>query len=415
LLCRLRWPDWRRFHYLVGLGEKQRARGPGALRYLLPGLLLFVAIACNRVSGEPIPDVPQVELFEVQTATALPVATSTPAPTATPEPEPFEWSEVAKPPFVGPTLVLNDGRVLVRENRELGDSAVYDPESDVWELQGEPLFPAIASAVLPGGRVIVFNYGFRNFVWDRTQIFDPDSGLWSEGPRGHFDERVRAYAVLDDGRILLIKGVDEEFDEIYDSETDSWQQIPSSIQFSVLIDRAVNASLGQGRYLFAIRQGGLWIFDSALTSWEEAVPPNEARRDARLVELPGNKVLYYSGTDITGFTNAPAKTVEVFDPSANTWSIWQPASLVDEDLFMIDVWVVDDVGTILGEFAPRTELDVLDGLLPELGLYDPVQNQWTMFDRTFDTREYILLPGRRLMRVDQTIAGEISAWMTVLP
>lgn len=82
---------------------------------------------------------------------------------------------------------------------------------------------------------------------------------------------------------------------------------------------------------------------------------------------------------------------------------------------MIDVWVVDDVGTILGEFAPRTELDVLDGLLPELGLYDPVQNQWTMFDRTFDTREYILLPGRRLMRVDQTIAGEISAWMTVLP
>ncbi|MCZ6538332.1 MAG: hypothetical protein O6922_00705, partial [Chloroflexi bacterium] len=95
-------------------------------------------------------------------------------------------------------------------------------------MKGDPLFPATASAVLPDGRVIVFNYGFRNFVWDRTQIFDPDTGLWSEGPRGHIDERVRAYRVLDDGRILVINGFDAEFDEIYDSETGTWQQIPVS-------------------------------------------------------------------------------------------------------------------------------------------------------------------------------------------
>ena len=67
-----------------------------------------------------------------------------------------------------------------------------------------------------------------------------------------------------------------------------------------------------------------------------------------------------------GFIPAPAETVEVYDSATNSWSVWQPASLVDEALLMIDSWVVDDIGTVLGEFVPRTGRDVLDGVLPKL-------------------------------------------------
>ena len=125
-------------------------------------------------------------------------------------------------------IVLVDGRVLLTTAGDsLSDgraaSYLYDPESNTWETDDNrdtrivrPLNHARenhALTLLPDGRVLAsggddfFEGAAAQDHRGITEIFDPATGEWAEGPKLHELRTNHTATLLLDGRILLTGGI----------------------------------------------------------------------------------------------------------------------------------------------------------------------------------------------------------------
>jgi len=274
---------------------------------------------------------------------AAPVGTSSPShaaissaapaetPTAAdPSPKPSgsgAWSEtgsLAEPHAFGGTMtVLRDGRVLVvgGEGNDAGAIAtaeIYDPETGQWTETGRMLMArrGLTATLLADGRVLVAGgWDPRHVSEDPPafgELYDPATGRWTK-TASMTRWRVSAHAVrLADGRVVMLGGYISgggftRGGEIFDPATATWRSIPVMSGPPAMV-----APLRDGRVL--VTHGALpaQIFDPRHETWSTTAAPEAAGVD-QAVDLANGNVLLIDGQDGT------AQTYDV------ATGIWAPA------------------------------------------------------------------------------------------
>src|SRR5436309_10583160 len=114
--------------------------------------------------------------------------------------------------------VLQDGRVLVAGGTTSGggitnSAEIYDPSADSWSPAG--LMPAglmndarsgATASVLQDGRVLIAGGQNSGGASNTLEIFDPNSGNFSNAGTMSSPRQDHAAAVLSDGRVLIVGG-----------------------------------------------------------------------------------------------------------------------------------------------------------------------------------------------------------------
>ncbi len=230
-----------------------------------------------------------------------------------------EWTLVApmSVPRIDPTAVLlADGRVLVvggsdLDRRQLRSAELFDPATRSWmpaEVPGWGHSGAQAAAVLRDGRVL-FVSGMQ------AELFEPSTGRWTKaGPAGGAAGTHRsAHTVtrLVDGRVLVVGGSTSraaETAELFDPATDTWTLIAPPIMPRESHGAVVSADgtvLVVGGYHFS--SGTLAAaerFDPAMGTWSLVTSLQVPRRGAGVVRLSGGEVLLVGGFNDAGGTLA---------------------------------------------------------------------------------------------------------------
>lgn len=126
--------------------------------------------------------------------------------------------------------VLKDGRVLVAGGLSGGHypyhkveaaAEIYDPVTGRFSETAPMSVPRYkhGAALLPDGKVLIAggsNENGRQITYSTTEIFDPQTGRFSPGPRMKFSryKLLSGVVALNDGRVLLAGGAERP--EIYD-------------------------------------------------------------------------------------------------------------------------------------------------------------------------------------------------------
>jgi len=176
--------------------------------------------------------------------------------------------------------LLQDGRVLVAGGYAGGEypyhmvvatAEIYDPETERFTPAGSMEYPRFkqGAALLPDGRVLIAggaNEMGRQITYSSTEIFDPQTGKFSSGPRMKLPryKLLSGVVALNDGRILLAGGAGHP--EIYDPARHLFIEINSDLDgflFStatLLRDGRVLLVDGYGRHPTqgAVNQAMIW-------------------------------------------------------------------------------------------------------------------------------------------------------------
>lgn len=186
--------------------------------------------------------------------------------------------------------LLPDGRALVCGGSLSDDvtAEIYDPVHDRWELTGQMAEPRFDfSAVgLRDGRVLVAGGVTPGAEggWvglHTTEVFDPQTGIWSEVGSFDQDMPVPGLTVLLDGRVLLTSG---RTGALFDPATDSWGE-----PWILAYERSyhVAPALPDGRVLLAggesTRYATIWDPETGREQFAGAM--NESRMVASAVVL----------------------------------------------------------------------------------------------------------------------------------
>jgi N-acetylneuraminic acid mutarotase len=253
--------------------------------------------------------------------------------------------------------LLRDGRVLAAGGRKnLHNSAsmntayseVYDPAADRWTPTGPMVwgvdFPL--TFVLPDGQVMCVGGGFADgsFV-DVTQIFDPKTLQWRQGPRLNDLRKVSGGAILKDGRFLVAggysKGGPMTSAEVFDPHTGRWTAVAPMAQgradftLTTLPDGRV---LAAGGPLLPGEKRIAEIYDPSSDAWK-AVPGPQHGHATGTSALIGGRVLLIGGADEAGAN----RETESFDPASGTWT---PGPLLAVGRLQLGTTVLDGGGVL---------------------------------------------------------------------
>ncbi len=270
-------------------------------------------------------------------------------------------------PRVTPTVtVLNDGRVLIAGGIDLtgaplSSCEIFDPATNTFTATGNLAGPrALHAAVrMADGRVMVAG-GTNNTtdllaiiggVQNTTEIFNPATGTWSNGPNLSGRRVWPALTLLNTGRVMVSGGVEVTLflgiplaatsttrTQLYNPATNSWSNGASMPNGRASHD--VNqVTLADGRVLMT---GGVLVpdlanaanaamiqaadvYNPATNTWA-AYPMSQARSLHSATRLPDGRVLVCGGSQ--GLLSAPTTTdtVELFDPASNSWTTLAPLS-----------------------------------------------------------------------------------------
>ena len=319
---------------------------------------------------------------------------------AAPPPPPSQVGQWAGP-FTWPIVAVNmallrTGRVVAWDGQSHGHNAqVWDPStSSIASLTvGDNIFCS-GAATLPDGRLLVAGGHFQAHVGlNVTNLFDPLSQTWSNGPAMTYDRWYPTVTALPDGRVLVTggeidcDGCEAVIPEVYSAATNSWTplsgaslSIPYYPHMFVLPDgrvlntstaeapiptRALNvqtqtwttvdASTPDGGSAVMYRPGKILktgtsvdpdtairpSFATAYTldmtqgspAWTQVSPMNFARTYHTMVVLPDGNVLVTNGgptTDAVGVNNA-IHQAELWSPATQQFS--RLASMVAPRLY----------------------------------------------------------------------------------
>ncbi|WP_067455271.1 Kelch repeat-containing protein [Actinomadura macra] len=251
---------------------------------------------------------------------------------------------------------LADGRVLAAGGiggtfsvppGELASAEIYDPSTETWTptgSMGQARYFHSAN-LLPDGRVLVAggtsvrdDESYRTL--DSAELFDPDTGTWSEtGPMTGARTGHPAVSLLD-GRVLAAGGMvivtrDDAAGishcEIYDPASGTWKPTGNlltpriSAEAAPLPDGSVLLT-GGGQGIFQdwdyspYSMSSTERFDPATGRWSASEDMPWALSFHRAVPLPSGKVLVVGGTD-TGCVDVGYRATFIYDPAARTWGI----------------------------------------------------------------------------------------------
>jgi N-acetylneuraminic acid mutarotase len=235
---------------------------------------------------------------------------------------------------------------------------------------------------LVNGKVLVAGGFSGSTTWNTAELYDPDSGTWSD--TGNL-AAARAFAtatVLANGKVLVAGGLLSTFlssAELYDPATGTWSSTGTMNQ-----SRGIHtaAPLADGRVLVASGAGGSFtspilqnsseLYDPTSGSWTTTGGLSTARVFHTATVLQNGKVLVTGGSN---FTTIIYDTAELYDPGTGFWSgvgkmtsarIVHTATLLNSGKLLV-----------VGGFNNQP----IDSTNKSTEQFDPVSGNWT---RTFD-------------------------------
>ncbi|MGV1036849.1 MAG: kelch repeat-containing protein [Candidatus Nanopelagicales bacterium] len=236
------------------------------------------------------------------------------------------------------------------ELANLTSAELYDPASRTWQPAGSMrMARSRAAALLNDGRVLVCggrekstatdNHGGSDWEWISlvsAEIYDPESGTWSDTGSLHTGIDSPHMILLADGRVLVVDGGLTSA-EVYEPESGTWSSTGSMCSKR---GRYTMTSLGDGRVLVA---GGVprprvpppagseepasaEIYDPESGTWSVTPAMTGSRSDHTATLLTDGSVLMTGGLDFS----APGKVIpihdssELYDPGTGTWTAVAP-------------------------------------------------------------------------------------------
>jgi len=250
---------------------------------------------------------------------------------------------LAEPRSGGEALLLNDGRVLVwggndEGNGDLNSIEIYDPAHGTSvvvkppaDTQGLPFDPTVVA--LADGRVLIAGgrYYETQPPSNVTLIFDPASGGFSNGPLMAKPREGAMGTLLDDGRVLIAGGVEDNSGY----STNNAELIDPShplSQSTLLVFQgypATSTLLSDGRVLVAevgpddsgascMTPAVSEVFDPTTERFTPVGPMNTPRSGSAAIRIQDGRVLFFGGVDSKC---AAVGTVEAFDPDSGTFQV----------------------------------------------------------------------------------------------
>lgn len=240
---------------------------------------------------------------------------------------------------------LRDGRVLVSGGYDTfgvpplssvnasytNTVELWDPDTGSWTEAGRMAHARTfhSSTLLADGRVLVAggDTGSANLA---AELFDPQTGRWSSVAPMRTARGLHAAVLLRDGRVLIaggygLDGAPLKSAEVFDPATGKWSRaadLPSPH------GHPLSARLGGGRVLIAggMAQAGeptaaAAIYRPRLDKWRRVPPMGAAREAGAAAVLPGGDVLVASGRVAAATPVVPdgSPTAEVFDLDTMRW------------------------------------------------------------------------------------------------
>lgn len=216
---------------------------------------------------------------------------------------------------------------------------IYDPATNTWADTGSlhvARFEDMAVARLPGARVLVAG-GFVPAAAPpftplaSTEIWHPSTGQWTLGKSMHVARGEFASVTLQDGRILVMGGVDTSGTalkscEIYNPSTGHWSLVP---HMHVARFDAAAVVLHDGRVLIAGGGGASGqpitrseIYNPSTRTWKTTGSLNVPRSEAEyaIVLMPNYRVLLAGGYNTLGPSETDVNTAEVYNPQTGKWT-----------------------------------------------------------------------------------------------
>ena len=266
---------------------------------------------------------------------------------------------------------LEDGRVLVAGGLDgvtpLSSAELYDPKTHSWSSAGSmaetrsAFGMAVVASGVKAGLVVVAGGGGKS----TAEAFDRATGAWKSIKPMKIGRSVFPMIGIS-SYVVAISGAGIER---WNSYTDEWEAMPPlpgapvTLTAAAIGDNRILVVLGMKDFASQDCYGTTRIINVLSgTLWSAA--PLSPPRCARLVTLPGNRVLAYGGTQ----KGAPVTDTEVWDAATETWT--KRASVPSEHAGQA---VLLGSGRVLyaGGYAGGGEVDTAH-------TYDPTADKWTL-------------------------------------
>lgn len=280
--------------------------------------------------------------------------------------------------------LLRSGKVLVAggwvDSPNPSNSAeLYDPMTGRWTVTGSMKLGRVlhAAALLRSGKVLVTggdapvegdaqvsgpSYG----ATASAEVYDPDSGIWTETSSMLVAGDSLTAIVLESGKVFVADGryegkVVTTPAELYDPVSESWSAIGG------LIQRGGSATiLASGEVLVVSENpGGSQLYAPATGAWRRTGVTTTRREEHTATRLPSGKVLVVGGL-------ADPTSAEIYDPATDRWTPTSPMTMPHRDgadATLLRSGKVLVAGGGAGPPGPKA-IDSVD-------LYDPATARWT--------------------------------------
>ncbi|WP_413292987.1 kelch repeat-containing protein [Bdellovibrio sp. HCB185ZH] len=255
-----------------------------------------------------------------------------------------------------------------------------------WKLEGSM---ATGRAVhvtlpLPNGKVLIAgglsnpSSSVMNYL-DSSEIFDPATGQWSAGPSLPTKRLWATSTRLNDGRFLIVGGVDETMTRVtstlfYNPTTNSWSAGPSIAMgrighsASLLPDGRVIIMGGNENTGIFPPSNKTDIFDPTTNQWTAGPNMLTAVAEHTAVTLNDGTILLVGGLTTTTLNSASA-VVQLYNPSTNSFTAKASQSV---GRYQANVTILPS-----GKVLSLGGLNAAQAILASSEIYDPSANTWT--------------------------------------
>ena len=236
-----------------------------------------------------------------------------------------------------------------------------------------------ASVLLPDGRVLITGGSDTNGALASVEVFST-AGSFSSGQSMHAARSAHTATVLQDGRVLVTGGTTAgggftNTAETYDPSSDLWTLLSAT-----LLDARSGQTaslLPDGRVLIAGGQNStgplntVEVFDPSNNSFSNVGVMTSPRINHSAAELSDGRVLFIGGSDGTNALNS----VDIFDPSSG--AISQGPALSTPRVSATASITLDGKVVVIGGNDGSADLSSIEIFDPASGQFAPSQSQLT--------------------------------------
>lgn len=241
--------------------------------------------------------------------------------------------------------VMPEGRILAVTGhfiaghpQGLASAELYDVDRNEWNPTGSMNLPRNGVQpggliTLPSGKVLITGGGSGNRSVHETELYDDDTGKWTNTGSMSVPRCVHTTTLLDSGLVLVTGGIDwitEEVHgtaEVYDHNTGTWSSA-GEMHTPRFNHRAVKLADGNVLVVGGLRDypgeghtvGSAEIYDVKTGAWRETAAMETARRSLGAVLLKDGRVLVAGGASNETRGNRQLSSAEAFDPNSEQWT-----------------------------------------------------------------------------------------------